>query len=85
MSFAPSYKYISAEVRVVTHIVELELELIKQELAEMIKTKSAKELKEFAVVDVRDSDFVVSHLVRKRKGQCSWVKGRKYRRGSQCS
>lgn len=27
MSFAPSYKYISAEVRVVTHIVELELEL----------------------------------------------------------
>lgn len=29
MSFAPSYKYISAEVRVVVHIVELELGLIK--------------------------------------------------------
>jgi len=51
----------------------------------MIKTKSAKELKEFAVVDVRDSDFVVSHLVQKRKSQCLWVKGRKYRRGSQCA
>ena len=31
-----------------------------QELAEMIKSKPASELKEFAVVDVRDSDFVVS-------------------------
>jgi len=29
MSFAPSYKYISAEVRVVAETVELELELIK--------------------------------------------------------
>jgi len=28
-------------------------------LAEMIKSKSANELEKFAVVDVRDSDFVV--------------------------
>jgi hypothetical protein len=34
-----------------------------QELAEMIKSKSSNELEKFAVVDVRDSDFVVGLML----------------------
>lgn len=58
MSLSPQYRYINADVS-----LQAASKLTDQELATLIKANPSGNGSEYAVVDVRDSDFAVSPTV----------------------